>query len=83
MKVNHLNALLVEILMAVLFFALSATVILQAFASSHDMGNRSNLAAAALNRGQNLAEQLYAADDMEALLAAEQGGLFRVPVRDL
>lgn len=87
MKVNHLNALLVEILMAVLFFALSATVILQAFASAHDMGNRSNLTIAALNRGQNLAEQLYAAGDMEALLAAENfescgDGCWHLPVGD-
>jgi len=69
MKVNHLNALLVEILMAVLFFALSAAVILQVFATAHDMGNRSDLQTAALNRAQNLSEQLYAADDMEAMLA--------------
>ena len=43
MKVNHLNALLVEILMAVLFFALAASVILQVFVSAHDMGIRANL----------------------------------------
>ena len=69
MKVNHLNALLVEILMAVLFFALSAAVILQVFATAHDMGNRSGLQIAALNRAQNLSEQLYAAEDMDAMLA--------------
>lgn len=72
MKVNHLNALLVEILMAVLFFALSAAVILQVFATAHDMGNRAGLQNEALNRAQNLAEQLYAAQDMDALLADAQ-----------
>lgn len=72
MKVNHLNALLVEILMAVLFFALSAAVILQVFATAHNLGNRAELQGTALNRAQNLAERLYAAEDMEALLAAEQ-----------
>lgn len=86
MKVNHLNALLVEIIMAVLFFALAATVILQGFTAAHDLDNRAEVQTAALNQAQNLAERLYASQDMEKMLAAEQfiaeNGVWRLTSED-
>ena len=71
MKVNHLNALLVEIMMAVLFFALSAVVILELFAAAHAASGTARLSGDALNRVRNLTERICAADDAQALLQAE------------
>lgn len=71
MKVNHLNALLVEIMMAVLFFALSAVVILELFTAAHTKSTEARLSGEVLNRVRNLTERLCAADDPEALLESE------------
>lgn len=71
MKVNHLNALLVEIMMAVLFFALSAVVILELFTAAHVRSSEARLSGDALGRVRNLTERLCAADDPEALLESE------------
>jgi len=68
MKVNHLNALLVEIMMAVLFFALAAAVILDLFAVGHSLSAEADSLGRAVNHVQQLSEQLYAADDMSAVL---------------
>lgn len=70
-KGGHLNALLVEILIAVLFFALSATVILETFATSRSQTSRAGLVNAAMGAGQDLAERLYAAVDAGGLLEEE------------
>lgn len=71
MKVNHLNALLVEIMMAVLFFALSAAVILELFTAAHGRSTEARLSSEALGRVRNLTERLCAADDPGALLESE------------
>lgn len=69
MKVRHMNALLVEILMAVLFFALAAVVILELFATGHSLSARADAMGRAVNHAQQISEQLYAAEDMtQALL---------------
>lgn len=65
---NRSNILLVEILIAVLFFMLSATVLMRVFASARNMTVRSGVESAALAEAQNVAEALYAADDMDAAL---------------
>ena len=65
---NGSNVLLVEILIAVLFFMLSATVLVQVFATAHNMTRRSGVETLALAEAQNIAETLYAADDMDAAL---------------
>ena len=62
------NVLLVEIMIAVLFFALSATVILETYAAARQFADRSQTETGALIEAQNLAEQLYASDDPEAIL---------------
>ena len=71
MKVRNLsNVLLVEILIAVLFFMLSATVLVNVFVSARNLTVRSSVETEAIDRAQNVAEALYAADDPDAALAA-------------
>ena len=67
---NRSNVLLVEILIAVLFFMLSATVLMRVFVTARNMTVRSGVEAAALTDAQNVAEALYSADDIDATLAA-------------
>ncbi len=65
------SALLMEILMAVLFFALSATVLLEGFAAAHEQSTRAGLSALALNDAQSLCDRLYATPDAQALLQGD------------
>lgn len=69
-KRNSSNVLLVEILIAVLFFMLSATVLVRVFATAKSMTVRSGVETLALREAQSIAEALYATDDQEALLTA-------------
>ena len=69
-KGNRMNALLVEILIAVLFFALSATVILETFVAAHVQSERAGARSGAMADVQNWAGQVYAAEDVPALLSA-------------
>lgn len=59
------NALLVELLIVVMFFMLSSTVLLQVFATSRNQSARAGWLNAALNVAQNTADRLYAAEDAE------------------
>lgn len=63
------RTLLVEIMVAVLFFALCATVLLRTFAAAYAYSERAGVESEALLTAQDLAECLYAAQDREALLA--------------
>ena len=65
---NRSNVLLVEILIAVLFFMLSATVLVRVFVTARNMTVRSGVESRALTDAQNVAETLYSADDVEAAL---------------
>ena len=65
---NRSNVLLVEILIAVLFFMLSATVLVRVFVTARNMTVRAGVETQALAEAQNVAEALYAADDPEAAL---------------
>jgi len=67
-KGNRMNALLVEILIAVLFFALSATVILETFVAAHGLSEEAGRQSNALADAQNWVGRIYAADDVPALL---------------
>ena len=67
---NRSNVLLVEILIAVLFFMLSATVLVQVFATARNLTAKAGVETRALAEAQNVAEALYAADDPEAALEA-------------
>lgn len=62
------NVLLVEILIAVLFFMLSATVIVNVFVTSRNMTVRSGVETEAIQEAQNVAEAIYAADDIDQLM---------------
>lgn len=68
---NRSNMLLVEILIAVLFFMLSAAVLVQVFAASRNMTIRAGIETRALAEAQNIADALYASDDPEETLAEE------------
>ncbi len=65
---NRTNVLLVEILIAVLFFMLSATVLVRVFATARNMTARSGVEERALAEAQDVAELLYATDDVDAAL---------------
>lgn len=62
------RTLLVEIMIAVLFFALCATVLMKTFATANEYGNRAGADSAALLKAQDLAERLYAAEEPQRLL---------------
>lgn len=67
---NHSNALLVELLIVVLFFMISATVLLRLFADARAQSRRAELLAAATVEAQNVAEQLYASMERRATLSS-------------
>jgi len=62
------NVLLVEILIAVLFFMLSATVLVRVFVTARNMTVRSGVESVAIADAQNVAEALYASEDVDATL---------------
>ena len=63
------NALLVEIIITVLFFALSATVILEVFSTSSLQTTYAQACNDAVAEAQNLAAKLYVSEAPEAALA--------------
>ena len=62
------NALLVELLIVVMFFMLSSTVLLELYATARNQSVRAGALSKALNEAQNVADQLYTAEDAEAAL---------------
>ena len=74
MKVNHLNVLLVEIMMAVLFFALSSIVILEVFAAANTGSMEASILGDALSEAKSLSERIYAAENAGGAFAG--GGLY-------
>lgn len=66
---SQLHVLLVEIMIAVLFFGLASTTILQTFATGRQQSMKAANAAAALLEAQNVADSLYAAVDDAAVLS--------------
>lgn len=65
------NALLVEIMIAVLFFALCSTVILETFVAAREYSRRAGIQNEALVDLQDLAERLRAADEENRILEEE------------
>lgn len=65
------NALLVEIMVAVLFFALCSTIILETFVTAREYSRQAGIYNEALVDLQDLAERLYAADGEAQLLEAD------------
>lgn len=83
-KSNRANVLLMELMAAVLLFALSATVMIRIYAQAYEKSARAGVMDDALCEAQNLAERLYAAggtEGMQALLSgegfAQEDGLWR------
>lgn len=80
---NRSNALLVELLIVVMFFMLSSTVLLQVFSTARSQSAMSGKLTQALNEAQSLADRLYAAQDAESVLAemggTQEEGLWRLP----
>lgn len=60
---NRSNALLVELMIVVLFFMLSSTVLLQVFSVSRSQSVRAGVISQALNEAQSVADRLYNAQD--------------------
>ena len=58
---NRSNALLVELLIVVMFFMLSATVLLEVFLTARSQSVRAGAISQALNEAQSVADRLYAA----------------------
>ena len=65
---NRSNVLLVEILIVVFFFMISATVVIQMFVTSRNMTVRAGVETAALAEAQNVVDALSAAKSPEATL---------------
>lgn len=65
------RALLLETLIAVLFFALCACVLMRTFAAAHRCSLLAGAQSGALLRAEDLAERLSAAPDAESLLRAD------------
>ena len=66
--------LLVELMIVIFFFTLSATVLIEGFFGAYRLSNEAQTATEVLNEAQNLADSLYAAEDAraEALLLGFQ-----------
>lgn len=82
-KSSRLNTLLVEILIAVLFFALASTVVLESFVAARSQSRLAALYDEAAADVQNVADELYASGDYDSALesagfAFENGG-WRLP----
>ncbi len=63
MKNNHHHALLIEIVISVLCFALASTVLVRTFAAARVIGDKTSRQAVVLLEGQNLADALYLSGD--------------------
>lgn len=86
---NRTNALVVELMIAVLFFMLASVILARVFAYAHNQGVRAQLLTQALAEAQNTADRVYAAQSLAAFLkadgfdeAGEPGG-YRKNVEDL
>ncbi len=64
------NALLVELLLVIFFFMLCASILVQVFADAKLKSRTASATNASMLETQNVAEELYGAEDPEAVLAA-------------
>jgi len=68
---KRVNALLLELLIVVLFFSLACIVLIRVFAGAAHLSLRAGDQNSALLEAQNLAEQIYAAENVGKLLENE------------
>ena len=66
---NHSNALLVELMIIIAFFMLSATMLMQVFSAAKQQGDKADILNKALIDAQNIAEIMYTSDNSEEALA--------------
>ena len=66
---SRANALLVELLLVIFFFMISAAVLVQVFADAKLKSRTAHATNATMLEAQNIAEDLYAAEDPDAVLA--------------
>ena len=67
---SRANALLVELLLVIFFFMISAAILVQVFADAKLKSRTAHATNASMLEAQNIAEDLYAADDPDAVLNA-------------
>ena len=66
---SRANALLVELLLVIFFFMISAAILVQVFADAKLKSKTAHATNASMLEAQNIAEDLYGADDPEAVLS--------------
>ena len=76
---SRANALLVELLLVIFFFMISSAILVQVFADAKLKSRTAHATNASMLEAQNIAEDLYASDDPDAVLAgygftADEGG---------
>ena len=64
------NALLVELLLVIFFFMISAAILVQVFADAKLKSRTAHATNASMLEAQNIAEDLYATEDPDAVLAS-------------
>ena len=67
---SRANALLVELLPVIFFFMISAAILVQVFADAKLKSRTAHATNASMLEAQNIAEDLYAAEDPDAVLNA-------------
>ena len=67
---SRANALLVELLLVIFFFMISAAILVQVFADAKLKSRTANAYNETMLEAQNIAEDLYAAKDPDAVLNA-------------
>ena len=65
---SRANALLVELLLVIFFFMISAAVLVQVFADAKLKSRTAHATNATMLEAQNIADDLYGADDPDAVL---------------
>ena len=63
---SRANALLVELLLVIFFFMISAAILVQVFADAKLKSRTAHATNASMLEAQNIAEDLYAAEDPDA-----------------
>ena len=66
---SRANALLVELLLVIFFFMISAAILVQVFADAKLKSRTAHATNASMLEAQNVAEDLYATNDPDAVLA--------------
>ena len=67
---SRANALLVELLLVIFFFMISAAILVQVFADAKLKSRTAYATNASMLEAQNIAEDLYSSEDPDAVLSA-------------